>query len=181
VNQAVAAITALLGDDLITTTGESLEAVVLAAARRLQGTVAVAESCTGGRIAARLTAVPGASDVFQHGIVAYADAAKELWLDVPARILAAHGAVSAARARAMVQGLLRRTGATWGLAVTGIAGPAGGSAAKPVGTVWLASGGPGGERVAHHLLGGGRQRIQDAAAAAGLDLLRRSIAPAARP
>ncbi len=118
--------------------------VVAAAAELLslargQGTLlAVAESCTGGRVAAALTAIPGASDVFLGGVVAYANAVKERALAVPAATLMAHGAVSAATAMAMAQGVRIALGADLTVACTGIAGPTGGSAEKPVGTLWIA-------------------------------------------
>ncbi len=175
VEGAVEEIRGLLGQDLISAAGETLEEVVLREARARGGTLAVAESCTGGRIAARLTSVPGASAAFREGVVAYADDAKLTRLHVPEEVLARHGAVSEETARAMVQGLMTGGGATWGLAVTGIAGPEGGSPDKPVGTVWMACRGPAGEQARHLVLGGGRERVQETAAGAGLDLLRRAI------
>ena len=103
-------------------------------------TVATAESCTGGGIAERLTAVPGSSAYVDRGWVTYTNAAKEAQLGVPGGVLDKHGAVSEPVARAMVQGALERSPAGLALAVTGIAGPGGGSAAKPVGTVWIGAG-----------------------------------------
>ncbi|HET9948674.1 MAG TPA: competence/damage-inducible protein A [Longimicrobiales bacterium] len=101
-------------------------------------TVAVAESCTGGLVAKRITDLPGASTVFLGGVVAYADRVKVEQLGVPPQDLAAHGAVSEEVARAMVRGVTERFGADAGIAVTGVAGPGGGSPEKPVGTVWVA-------------------------------------------
>ena len=116
-----------------------------ALAERLQGislgrgiTVALAESCTGGLIAATLTSVPGSSGYFLGGVVAYSNGAKEAFLEVPAATLAAHGAVSAQVAMAMATGARTRFGATLAAAITGIAGPDGGSAEKPVGLMYLA-------------------------------------------
>lgn len=102
--------------------------------------LAVAESCTGGLLGATITDVPGASAVFFGGVVSYANAAKEGWLGVDPRLLAAHGAVSAEVAKAMMQGLLALPQVDLACAVTGIAGPSGGTADKPVGTVFIAVG-----------------------------------------
>jgi nicotinamide-nucleotide amidase len=117
---------------------------VLELLRRRGETLAVAESCTGGGLGAALAAVPGASDVFLGGIIAYANAAKQALLGVPAALLESHGAVSDPVATAMAEGARHATGATWAIAVTGIAGPGGGSAEKPVGLVHLAIAGPDG-------------------------------------
>ena len=123
---------------------DSLASVVLEQLRRRGETLAVAESCTGGGLGATLAAVPGASDVFLGGVIAYANAVKQALLGVPAALLESHGAVSDPVAMAMAEGARRATGATWAIAVTGIAGPAGGSAEKPVGLVHLAIAGPDG-------------------------------------
>jgi nicotinamide-nucleotide amidase len=110
---------------------------VLAACRAAKLTVATAESCTGGLIAATLTAIAGSSDVVLGGFVTYANEAKTEMVGVPSGIIAAVGAVSEAVARRMASGALHRTGADIVIAVTGIAGPGGGSAEKPVGLVWF--------------------------------------------
>ena len=123
---------------------DSLAAVVLQRLRDRRQTLAVAESCTGGGLGASLAAVPGASDVFLGGVIAYANAVKQGLLGVPAETLAAHGAVSDPVAQTMAEGARRATGADWALAVTGIAGPGGGSAEKPVGLVHIAVAGPDG-------------------------------------
>jgi nicotinamide-nucleotide amidase len=102
-------------------------------------TVATAESCTGGLVAAALTEIPGSSDVVDCGFIAYSNEAKQLVLDVPAATLAEHGAVSRATAQAMAQGALAQSGADLAVAVTGIAGPGGGSPDKPVGLVHFAA------------------------------------------
>ena len=99
--------------------------------------VATAESCTGGLIAAALTAIPGSSDVVDRGFVTYSNAAKTEMLGVPAATIAAHGAVSAPVAQAMAEGALARSSAQIAISVTGVAGPGGGTAEKPVGTVWF--------------------------------------------
>jgi nicotinamide-nucleotide amidase len=123
---------------------DSLASVVLARLRQRGETLAVAESCTGGGLGAAITAVPGASDVFLGGVIAYANALKQALLDVPPVLLADAGAVSDAVAAAMAEGVRRRTGSSWALAVTGIAGPGGGSPDKPVGLVHIALAGPDG-------------------------------------
>ena len=115
-----------------------LAAVVLELCRERSLTIATAESCTGGLIGARLTAVPGSSDVFVGGVVAYSNGVKQSLLGVPAELIRSVGAVSEEVARAMAAGARHRVGADVGVAVTGIAGPGGGSAEKPVGTVWVA-------------------------------------------
>lgn len=102
--------------------------------------LATAESCTGGLVAAACTELAGSSDWFERGVVSYSNDAKRDLLGVPAPLITAHGAVSDAVARAMVEGMLRRSNADVALAVTGIAGPTGGSADKPVGTVWFGFG-----------------------------------------
>jgi nicotinamide-nucleotide amidase len=103
--------------------------------------LAAAESCTGGLIAKLLTDIPGSSGWFERGLVTYSDRAKEELLGVPAGILQRAGAVSAETVQAMVEGLLQKAPVQWAVAVSGIAGPAGGSADKPVGTVWIGWGG----------------------------------------
>ncbi|MGA1004427.1 competence/damage-inducible protein A, partial [Vulcanococcus sp.] len=123
---------------------QSLAEVVLQQLRLRGQTVAVAESCTGGGLGAALAAVPGASDVFLGGVIAYANGVKQGLLGVPAELLQAHGAVSDPVAQAMAEGARRVTGADWGLAITGVAGPGGGSNENPVGLVHLASAGPDG-------------------------------------
>jgi nicotinamide-nucleotide amidase len=125
---------------------DALASVVLELLRQRDETVAVAESCTGGGIGAALAAVPGASDAFLGGVIAYANAVKQQVLGVSETSLAVHGAVSDPVAMAMAAGVRRLTGASWGIAVTGIAGPGGGSATKPVGLVHIAVAGPDGSR-----------------------------------
>jgi nicotinamide-nucleotide amidase len=104
--------------------------------------IATAESCTGGLLAGLLTEIPGSSAVFERGFVTYSNEAKAEMIGVPTSLITAHGAVSEPVARAMAAGVQRLSGATWTIAVTGIAGPAGGSAEKPVGTVYMAVAGP---------------------------------------
>jgi nicotinamide-nucleotide amidase len=134
-------------------------------------TLAVAESCTGGLIAKRLTDRPGASAYLLAGVVAYANEAKRRFLGVRSSTLEAHGAVSAETAREMAEGARREAGADTAVAVTGIAGPSGGTPAKPVGTVWIAA--AVGERIEtrRHHFGGDRSEIRERAAQAALALL----------
>jgi nicotinamide-nucleotide amidase len=128
----------------------------LAAALVARGAaMATAESCTGGLVAAACTARAGSSAWFERGVVTYSNAAKTELLGVPAELIAAHGAVSAEVARAMAEGAIAQTPATFAVAVTGIAGPDGGSAAKPVGTVWIATCARGGDADAVLLQAGG--------------------------
>jgi nicotinamide-nucleotide amidase len=140
---AAARLRALAGDHIYAEGTTALASVVVEALRRRGETVAVAESCTGGLLGGRITDVAGSSDVFQGGIMAYANQVKERELGVPAAMLAAHGAVSEPVASAMAAGVQGRFASTWGIGVTGIAGPGGGSDQKPVGTVWLSVAGPG--------------------------------------
>ena len=149
-----------------------VEAMVLDACRERGLTLATAESCTGGLVAARLTSVPGSSDVFLGAVVAYADEVKARELDVPAEVLERHGAVSAEAAAAMAAGARVRLGADVAVSVTGIAGPGGGTPEKPVGLVYLHAEGP--ERsLARRLdLPGDREAIRSRAAVAALHLVR---------
>ncbi|MGC4017214.1 MAG: competence/damage-inducible protein A [Luteolibacter sp.] len=137
---------------LISDDGTSLPEMVLRLCRARGWKVATAESCTGGLIASRLTDVAGSSDVFTHGFVTYANEAKRDMLGVPEELLKLHGAVSEPVARAMAEGAVARSGADVAVAVTGIAGPGGGSEDKPVGTVWIAWAVKGGETIAQRQL-----------------------------
>lgn len=141
--------------------------------------LAVAESCTGGLVAARLTARPGASRFLEAGFVTYSDAAKESLLDVPAETLAAHGAVSEAVARAMIHGARLRTGAEAAIAITGVAGPDGGTAEKPVGTVWIGAALNETVRVRRFHFEGDRGAVRDASVNSALDLLHQILEEAA--
>jgi nicotinamide-nucleotide amidase len=134
-------------------------------------TVAVAESCTGGLVADAITDVPDSSGYFLGGIVSYADSAKVALLDVPTEVLAAHGAVSAQVGLAMAEGARARFGADLAAAVTGVAGPDGGSEAKPVGLTYVAVAGSSGVDVRRFLWTGDRQANKVASAEAVLELL----------
>ncbi|PWL21901.1 MAG: competence/damage-inducible protein A [Synechococcus sp. XM-24] len=157
---------------------QSLAEVVLQQLRLRGQTVAVAESCTGGGLGAALAAVPGASDVFLGGVIAYANGVKQGLLGVPAELLLAHGAVSDPVAQSMAEGARRVTGADWGLAITGVAGPGGGSDEKPVGLVHLAIAGPDGCSSEGVRFGTSRGRtwIQTLSAGEALNRLRLRLA-----
>lgn len=142
--------------------------------------LAVGESCTGGLIAARLTAIPGSSQVFVGGVVAYDNEVKIALLDVLAATLEAHGAVSEEAVRAMVAGAQARFEADAAIAVTGIAGPGGGTPEKPVGTVWLAARAGDTTRTVTRVFPGERGEVRARAAQAALDLLRRLLVETAR-
>jgi nicotinamide-nucleotide amidase len=157
---------------------EARARAVLAAARARGLTLATAESCTGGLIGAALTDVPGASDVFDRGYVAYSNAAKTAALGVPEALIAAHGAVSEPVARAMAEGARAASGAGLALAVTGVAGP-GGSAAKPEGLVWFAVAGPDGVVAAERRFGAiGRAAVRQRSVETALDLALQALARA---
>ncbi len=173
---AVARLRAAAGSDCYGDDDADLAAVVLEGLRRERRRLGVAESCTGGMLSARLTAIPGASEVFVGGVVAYADAVKTAALQVPLEVLQAHGAVSEATVLAMAEGAQRAFAADCAMAVTGIAGPGGGSAEKPVGTVWLAARVHTTARAVRRLFPGDRDEIRRRAAQAALDLLRRLLA-----
>ena len=141
----------LVGDTIFGEQDDRLEEVVIREFAALGRTLAIAESCTGGHLTNRLTNVPGASAVLLAGFVTYANQAKIDALGVPEALLAAHGAVSEPVARAMAEGARRVTGADFAVATTGIAGPGGGTAEKPVGTVYIAVAGPLGIEVQRRL------------------------------
>ncbi len=148
-------------------------AALLEICRRESLTLVTAESCTGGMIASRITAVPGSSDVFWGAFVSYANAAKSKMLAVPPSLIEEKGAVSREVVLAMVRGALEKSGADLALAVSGIAGPGGGSAEKPVGTVWLAAGRKGCEAVARCFLWkGARSEIRARACEGALELCK---------
>jgi nicotinamide-nucleotide amidase len=154
---------------------DSLEQVVGRLLRERGACVAVAESCTGGLVAEKLTNVPGSSDYFLGGVVAYADAAKRALLGVPEALLAQHGAVSDPVARAMAEGVRARFGADIGVATTGISGPGGGSEAKPVGLVHIALADAQGTHGDHFVFPLDRTRHRQLTAQVALDWIRRRL------
>lgn len=139
-------------------------------------TIATAESCTGGLLGARVTAIPGSSDVYVGGVVAYDNSVKTKLLGVRDASLSEHGAVSEQVAREMAEGCARALGTRVGMAITGIAGPGGGTAEKPVGTVWIAVAGAGDTRTLGRVYVGDREEIRLRATQASLDQLRRALA-----
>lgn len=172
---AEAALRGRLDDYVYGTDGADLAAGVGAELARRRRTLALAESCTGGLIAKRLTDVPGASAYFLAGAVTYADRTKEELLGVRRETLAAHGAVSEETAREMAEGARRAAAADYAVSVTGIAGPTGGTPEKPVGTVWICVAGPGGTDARRLQLAGDREEIRERSAQAALALLWRRV------
>ncbi len=157
--------------------GESIDQVVAEGLLGAAATIAVAESCTGGLLAARLTNRPGSSRYFHGGVVAYSNAAKQSLLGVPAELIAAHGAVSPQVAEAMADGAIKRFGTTIGVGLTGVAGPDGGSEGKPIGYVCLCAKDSAGRVVARDPeIPGARNDIRDRSVAAALHLVRRLLA-----
>ena len=154
----------------------SVAEIVLEACRAQGLSLAAAESCTGGLVAARLTSVPGSSEVFRGGVVAYDDVVKKEQLGVPEEILAAHGAVSAETAEAMAAGARRAFGTDVAVSVTGIAGPGGGTPEKPVGLVFLHAQSPDGDKRLEIHFPGDREAVRRRATAAALHLVRRLLA-----
>lgn len=134
-------------------------------------TIATAESCTGGHVSSRITNIAGSSAYFQGGVVSYTNAVKASMLDVPESILENPGAVSEECARAMAEGARKRLGATIAVSVTGIAGPGGGTARKPVGLVYIGIADPDDTMVERHHFRGDRAAVMNAAASRALDLL----------
>jgi len=156
-------------------TGPTVDDVVAAALDERGWTVATAESCTGGLLAARLTARPGSSARVLGGVAAYANSAKQNLLGVPAELIEAHGAVSPEVAAALADGARDRFGADVGIGITGIAGPGGGSADKPVGTVHLCAVGPGWRQARSVQLPGSRTAVRERSVTVALHLLRRLL------
>jgi nicotinamide-nucleotide amidase len=174
----VARLSALAGDAVYSIREEdSLESVIGDLLRASRTTLTAAESCTGGLFSQRITAVPGSSDYFLGAAITYSNALKTRLVGVPEAMLAEHGAVSEPVARAMAAGVRRALGSDWGVGITGVAGPGGGSEAKPVGTVHLAVAGPRDGEVEHrHLrLPGDRQRVRRFSTQMVLEMLRRRL------
>jgi nicotinamide-nucleotide amidase len=170
-----AEIRAALGVDCYGQDDDLLETVVGRMLLERGWTVSLAESCTGGLVGNRLTNIAGSSRYVERGVIVYSNRAKEELLGVPEPLLRAHGAVSAPVARAMAEGICRISGSACGLAVTGIAGPHGGSAEKPVGTVYIGCATPAGVETRRCLFGGDRVAIKWQSSQTALDMLRRRL------
>jgi len=162
-----------LGEHLYSTSGESLEEVVARAFTEGHVTIAVAESCTGGMLASRLTNIPGSSTYFLGGAVCYSNELKTSLVGVPSELIESKGAVSSEVALALAEGIRKRTGATLGLGITGIAGPGGGTPEKPVGLVHIGLADERRSREVASRFPGDRDRIRHFATQAALDTIRR--------
>lgn len=161
-----------LGNSIYGEDDDDLAAIVLDLCRRRGLTIGVAESCTGGLLGARLTAISGSSDVFRGGVIAYHNEVKAELLGVDESTIAEHGAVSEQVAVEMAAGVRRTSRTNIGLSITGVAGPTGGTAAKPVGTVWIAADIDGAAKTALHHMWGDRDEIRQRAAQWTMELLR---------
>ena len=177
-DRAVSDIRARVGDAAYAEGANDMADTVLQALRARGWRAAVAESCTGGMLGMRLTAIPGSSDAFVGGVIAYSNDAKVRDLGVNADDIAVHGAVSETVVQQMASGVRARTGAEVGLAITGVAGPGGGTDEKPVGTVWMAIDTPLGAKAVMSRLIGDRDEIRRRATQGVLNLLRKQLAGA---
>jgi nicotinamide-nucleotide amidase len=173
---ARARIVAAIGDDAFSLDGRSMEETVGGLLLEAGSTIAVAESCSGGLLLSRLTDIPGSSAYVRGGVVAYSNDIKTAFADVPAELIADHGAVSEPVATAMAEGIRARMQATIGVGVTGIAGPGGATPTKPVGTIAIAVAGPSGTTVRTVRFNGNRAQIKYYASQSALDMVRRVVA-----
>ena len=173
--ESAARLRSTVGDAIYGEDRADLADVVLSLCRARGVSVGVAESCTGGMLGARLTSIPGSSDVVRGGIIAYSNEIKTSLLSVPADLIAQHGAVSEPVARAMAMGARSATGADATLSITGVAGPGGGSDEKPVGTVWIALNWKGSVEAKRFNMVGDRGEIRHRSAQAAMELLRRRL------
>ena len=164
-----------LEDWLYSSEGDSLEQIVLYYLGLRQATLAIAESCTGGLVAQRITSVAGASRSFLGGVVVYSDELKTSLVGVPSELIAQHGAVSAEVAQALAEGIRKQTGASLGLGVTGIAGPGGATEQKPVGLVYIALAGAHGVDAVERTFRGDRTRVREWASQFALDTIRKRL------
>lgn len=174
-DKAVGSFAGVIGSDQYGVDGDSLASVVGALLRSGGKSLATAESCTGGRIASKITEVAGASDYFLGSVIAYSDDVKSEVLDVDSGLLKKFGAVSEEVVKSMAEAMRKKMGSDYALAVSGIAGPGGGSKNKPVGTIWLALSSSGGCRTRKLSLGFSRGINMDVAADCALDMLRREL------
>jgi len=175
VDELVGKIEEELGDWVYSDNGDSMEQIVGYYLQMRNATLAVAESCTGGLLAERITSVSGSSRYFVGGAVVYSNQLKTGFADVPSELIDKRGAVSREVAAALAEGIRRRTGATLGLGITGVAGPTGGTDAKPVGLVFHALAGDGGTEVVERKFPGDRKHIRRFASQQALDMVRRKL------
>jgi nicotinamide-nucleotide amidase len=164
-----------LGDCVYSDNGDSLEQIVSYYLQMRNATLAVAESCTGGLVAERLTSVSGSSRYFLGGAVVYSNALKTEMADVPEDLIDVYGAVSEQVARALAEGIRKRCGSSLGLGITGVAGPTGGTAEKPVGLVFHALASENGTEVVKRNFPGDRARVRWFASQQALDMVRRKV------
>jgi nicotinamide-nucleotide amidase len=164
-----------LGEYIFSRSAETLEEVVGQSLKRHGYTLATAESCTGGLLAGRITDVPGSSEYFLEGVVSYSNEAKIDLLGVPKKLINTHGAVSEQVAGAMAAGIRKRAGSTFGIGVTGVAGPGGGSEEKPVGLVYIALADDSQTTTRKFIFPGDRQFIRTLSVNAALDMVRRRV------
>jgi nicotinamide-nucleotide amidase len=181
IEQADAIIQSSLGRSIFSTRNEDLEEVIVKSLTDRKETLALAESCTGGLLANRITDVPGASDVFVAGYVTYANEAKVDLLNVDPALIERYGAVSEPVARSMAEGARTRSMTTYALSTTGIAGPTGGSAEKPVGTVYIALASPNATEVKKLFFPSDRETFKQLTAQAAFDLLRKRLISSETP
>jgi nicotinamide-nucleotide amidase len=164
-----------LGDHIFSSNGEDLEEVTGRLLRQAQKTLSIAESCTGGLLGHRITNVPGSSDYFQQGFVTYSNDSKVQLLSVPKGLIAQHGAVSKEVAAAMAVGIREKAGSDFGLSITGIAGPKGGTPEKPVGLVYVGLSWKSGIKTTKNIFLGNREIIKYQSSQKALDILRRHL------
>jgi nicotinamide-nucleotide amidase len=179
-DEVAAQIEPILGDRIYSRNGDPLEVVVGNRLRERHETVSVAESCTGGMLAERITAIPGSSDYFVGGFLVYTDAMKTALLGVSGETLKAHTAVSEQAAEAMALGARERTGSTWAISITGVAGPPTPKDPAPAGTVIIGVAGPDGCRTHRSRYYADRARVRTLATQTALDLLRRRVGGSAQ-
>ena len=175
VDRAEAIAREVLGEAIFGQGEEALEEALVRLLRRGHATLSTAESCTGGYLAHRITLVSGSSECFKQGWVTYSNDAKATQLGVPGHLIVEHGAVSEPVARAMAEGARGHAATTWALAVTGIAGPIGGTPEKPVGTVFIALAGPKGTTCSHHLFALDRESFKFIVAQTAMNMLRLEV------
>jgi nicotinamide-nucleotide amidase len=172
-NEMVGRMALLLGENLVSTRGEPIEEVVARTLTENRATIAVAESCTGGLLAERLTSISGSSVYFLGGVVCYSNQLKSSLVGVPAELIESKGAVSSEVALALADGIRKQTGATLGVGITGIAGPTGGTPEKPVGLVHIGIADQKGPQEKSFRFPGDRERIRFFATQNALDAVRR--------